>query len=87
MGASSAKAYEDERSPLSGRMTVVHCHECWRYTDDKTYETNLAQHAVTIICNATPAMEQTEAYSSAVDFLASRFKAGMTPPGLRGLRL
>jgi hypothetical protein len=64
-----------------GAMGAVHCHDCWKYTDDVRREVDLAHEAAAIVINGgTLTVENSEAFKAADAFLASKFRA-MTPLG------
>jgi hypothetical protein len=77
MGANKPEQPQtDERSPLTGRMAVVHCHDCWKYTDDSRTMDNLVHDAVVIICNGgTLDVKNSDEFSAADAFLKSRFQS------------
>ncbi len=60
----------------TGNIGIVHCHECWKYTDDMRRDGDLVHEAVAVIVNAgTLAVEKSAAFTAADAFLARKFNA------------
>jgi hypothetical protein len=65
---------EPTQQPMVGSMMAVHCHECWKYTDDMRREVELMREAVVLIANSgTLAVENSEAFKAADKFLSAKF--------------
>jgi hypothetical protein len=66
--------HESHGEEVSGDINVRHCCECWKYTDDMRRQGDLCHEAVAMLVNATPSIEQTDAYKAADAFLSAHFK-------------
>ena len=76
----------DRKSASVGSPSGVHCHDCWKYTDDVTLQREMLHAAVGLIINSgTLAVENSEAFKAADAFVASRFRNAtpLTMPCLR----
>jgi hypothetical protein len=74
---------------MSGaNANIGHCHECWKYTDDKNKIVDTEQHrlhlAVELIINGRDrAVEESEAFKAADAYLAQFYRGLLSPAGLK----
>jgi hypothetical protein len=72
--SSAAHQQTEDSSPLTGRMAIVHCHDCWKYTDDVLERKDLIHEAVAVLVNGgTLCVENSEAFVAADLFLTRVF--------------
>jgi hypothetical protein len=65
----------DSQTSNSTDHRALHCHECWRYTDDKNERANTVDAAVRVLCNAADAaVRDSYAFKAADELLAATFK-------------
>ncbi len=82
MGGGHADADDrgvDLQTPV-GAMQVVHCHDCWKYTDDMRLKEAVLHAALNVIVNGgTLDVKNSDAWEAANKYLVNEF----SPPVFR----